>query len=298
MHDVIPGRRWHELILNLEDWKHGADRPVERPLLLLLMLAKAQAGEPRRVAYADIEGALALALRELGPPRKRVRPERAFWELHREGILVIDDPKVLGTGGRPPSRTLLRKRKITAAVPLGLWRELIGPGHAPAVVAQALLDAFWPAPLHEDVVRTVGLDMALSVSPRQVDPRFRYLVLRAYEQRCAVCGYDGRLDGALLGVDAVYIRFRQDGGPDVVPNGLALCPLHRKLFLRGVLGLDERLRITVSARLEGGCVDETVACYHGREMTGPQTGAQFPNPAFVRWHTRHVFRGPPMDGSG
>lgn len=292
MDGVILGRRWHELILNLEAWKHKADRPVERPLLLLMMLAKAQSGESRRVAYADIEGALVLALRELGPPRKRVRPERAFWGLHRAGLLVIDEPGDLGGTDRPPSRSVLRERKATAAVPLALWRELIGQRHAPTVVAQALLDAFWPAPLQEDVVRTIGLDMAVSVSPRETDPRFRYLVRRAYEQRCAVCGYGGRLDGALLGVDAVHIKFRQDGGPDVVPNGLAMCPLHRKLFLRGALGLDERLRITVSARLEGGGLGETVARYHGREMTGPQTGAQFPNPAFVRWHTRHVFRGP------
>jgi uncharacterized protein len=61
---------------------------------------------------------------------------------------------------------------------------------------------------------------------RRRDPRFREEILRIYERRCAVCGYDGRLGTTDLAIEAAHIKWHAAGGPDAAENGLALCSFH------------------------------------------------------------------------
>src|SRR6185503_19127739 len=84
----------------------------------------------------------------------------------------------------------------------------------------------------QDILDAVGLDLSLTetVTRRKRDPAFRGRVLTAYEYACAVCGFDVRLGGHALGLEAAHIQWHQAGGPDVEPNGLALCSLHHKAF--------------------------------------------------------------------
>jgi hypothetical protein len=63
------------------------------------------------------------------------------------------------------------------------------------------------------------------------DARFRKQVTEAYAHRCCLCGFGGGV------VEAAHIRPVEDGGPDVVPNGLALCPTHHRLFDKGYVRL-------------------------------------------------------------
>jgi predicted restriction endonuclease len=44
---------------------------------------------------------------------------------------------------------------------------------------------------------------------------------------------------ALITVDAPYIRWTFAAGPDEVPNGLALCAMHPRLFDHGVITVVE-----------------------------------------------------------
>jgi len=53
-------------------------------------------------------------------------------------------------------------------------------------------------------------------------------VLRAYEYRCAVCGFDVRLGSVSIALDAAHIRWHQAGGPETESNGLALCVLRER----------------------------------------------------------------------
>jgi putative restriction endonuclease len=70
---------------------------------------------------------------------------------------------------------------------------------------------------------------------------FRQRVLRAYQERCAIC----RLRHAEL-LEAAHIL--PDGHPrgePIVPNGLALCTLHHKAFDRHILGVRPDLVVEV-----------------------------------------------------
>ncbi len=89
--------------------------------------------------------------------------------------------------------------------------------------------------IHADILAAVGLSFEASkVATKKRDPQFRQRVLTAYEYRCAVCGFDVRLGSVSIALDAAHIHWHQAGGPDLESNGLALCILHHKTFLRFV----------------------------------------------------------------
>ncbi len=72
------------------------------------------------------------------------------------------------------------------------------------------------------------------VKARLHQRRFRYLVLRAYRERCAMC----RLRHPEL-LDAAHIRpDREVSGLPEVPNGLSLCRIHHGAFDVGIVGVD------------------------------------------------------------
>ena len=110
--------------------------------------------------------------------------------------------------GHTPGLTELRKHEVKGGFPLDVDEAL---RHQPGLlqaVASRLLDAYFPSTLHADIVASLGLDLDgpgevretrllagidTSTSRRRRDPGFRERVLRAYEYRCCVCGFDLRI---------------------------------------------------------------------------------------------------------
>ena len=88
----------------------------------------------------------------------------------------------------------------------------------------------------EDVTRLIGASGVLDDPAAQQrariatsrlirDERFRKEVVLAYGERCALCGLD--LD---LVVAAHILPVAAPGSMDIVPNGIALCENHHRLF--------------------------------------------------------------------
>ena len=88
----------------------------------------------------------------------------------------------------------------------------------------------------DDVTRLIGasgdLDdpaaqhrARIATSRLMRDERFRVAVVSAYDARCAMCGLD--LD---LVVAAHILPVKASGSMDIVPNGVALCENHHRLF--------------------------------------------------------------------
>ena len=112
----------------------------------------------------------------------------------------------------------------------------------------------------------------------------REQVMRAYEYRCAMCGFQGR---------PPHIKWHQAGGPDETVNGLPLCALYHKLFDRGVFTLTGSLKVQVSERANGGGIfDHLVLDFNGQEIHLPQRRNYCPEDEYVDWHAREVFQGP------
>jgi putative restriction endonuclease len=181
-----------------------------------------------------------------------------------------------------------------------------------AEIARRILNAHFPESIRQDVADAVGLDLdafASELAPtkadaenataseqaqRRRDPAFREKVLLAYEYRCCVCGHDLRMGGHAIGLEAAHIKWFQARGPDVVPNGLALCSLHHKIFDLGAFTvLPGNHQIVFSRHLMGG--DDTKAkllAHHGAGLIEPQGRDCLPHAEFLAWHRAEVFKEP------
>ena len=110
---------------------------------------------------------------------------------------------------------------------------------------------------------------------------FRERVLRAYQDRCAVC----RLRRRELLTAAHILPDGHPRGEPVVPNGLALCALHHTAFDRYVLGIRPDLTVELSLGLlrdhDGPMLQHGLLGFHGRRITVPHAGHLRPNPDFL-----------------
>ena len=160
-------------------------------------------------------------------------------------------------------------------------------------LAQAILDGNFPNSIHEDILQAVGLDLDLDTAQkRKRDPYFRDRIIQAYEHQCAVCGFNVRVGNTLVALEAAHIKWHQAGGPDVEENGIALCALHHKLFDRGAFTISQDLTIQVSDQAHGTQgFQEWLTAYHGKSLRAPQRPNFYPEPRFVAWHVREVFKG-------
>lgn len=75
---------------------------------------------------------------------------------------------------------------------------------------------------------------------------FRERVMEAYESRCAVTGIRIVNGGGRMEAQAAHIRSVQDGGPDVVQNGIALSATVHWLFDRHLISLTDDFGLLVS----------------------------------------------------
>lgn len=134
---------------------------------------------------------------------------------------------------------------------------------------------------------------------RKRDRTFRQEVLHAYECRCAVCGFDLRLEDELLGLEAAHIKWHSAGGPNKVTNGLALCSIHHKALDRGALGLAptaEGFNVLISKKVYGQSnATQWFWDCHETPLRHPRNSEFKPKAEFVKWHTREVFRYSPRD---
>ena len=121
------------------------------------------------------------------------------------------------------------------------------------------------------------------------DRVFRRIVLRAYDERCAVTGLKLINGGGRAEVEAAHIRPVEANGPDIVSNGLALSGTAHWMFDRGLIGLDDDLNIMVSRQVNDRESVLAIINPSGRILMPPRE-ADRPHVQFVRWHREHCFK--------
>lgn len=276
-----------------------------KPLLILLMLGRAQRGEFAPFQFSQLRGTLEDLLARFGPPS----PPNArdpFWRLQNDSgkVWVVRD----AAGARvaesvsPPSIGVLEERGAAGSFAPDLCEAFrVHPQYTAALAGRILADSF-PRSLHADIAAAVGLDFATGdeseedqASRATRDPEFRSRILTAYEYRCAITGWDLRVGNTSAGIEAAHIRWHVAGGPSHEKNGLALNALHHKLFDLGVFTLSHEHDIPlvlVSRHANGGeAVGDMLMRFHRKPIRPPQDPAWLPDPEFIRWHHREVFKG-------
>ncbi len=281
-----------EEIKNIRIWQRGDERAPHKPLLLLYTLGRVSRGESRMVPYSEAGEILRGLLNEFGPYRKAHRPNYPF-------VKLCNDGGFWELGGRYTLNTLrdwsdreLSDNETTGGFTEGVYALLRNNRELLNDLARFILDRYFPDTFHQDILAQVGLE--LESDARLIrSPDFRDRVLRAYEYRCAVCGFNVRLGDTLVAVEAAHIKWHCYGGPDHEENGIALCSLHHKLFDRGAFTLDSSHILRVAENAHGTCgFDEWLMRYHNQPLHRPQRPDYYPNDSFINWHVREVFRGP------
>jgi putative restriction endonuclease len=280
----------------------GDRRAPHKPLLVLLMLGRYQQGNYAALTFADAQTKLAALLAEFGPPARNVNVIDPFWRLQNDRVWQVES----STGGRiaetvaPPNIGMLIDEDARGNFVPEIAAALKSQSAYVTRLGRDLLAANFPASLHEDICAAVGLepdsisDELISQEQRARDAEFRPRIIRAYEYRCAVAGWDLRVGNIEVGLEAAHIKWHSAGGPSVEANGIALNSLHHKLFDLGAftLSIDDVPRILVSRDVHGGDFSRQMLIdLHGKRIWRPQDRAWFPSPEFIAWHHQEVFKG-------
>lgn len=151
--------------------------------------------------------------------------------------------------------------------------------------------AFFLAADAEGMIGTVAPD-PLSDWPRKAyitrevkrrlhQERFRFLVLGAYRERCAMC----HLKHTQLLEAAHILPDRDARGMPEVPNGLSLCRIHHGAYDVGILGIDPDYRIHLRADVleehDGPMLRHGLQEIHGGRIEVPRRVVDRPNREYL-----------------
>lgn len=292
--------------LSIKTWRSGDQRAPHKPLLLLMALAELQRGGNRYLSFEAIRDQFKELSAEFGHPNRPGRLDYPFWRLlNDEGLWEIPERKqILAFGGGinksgDVSQRALRENHARGGFPDPVYQQLLAnPDLVNDIVGQILDDQF-PTSLHTAILDAVGMPWVMTGRARQEaerNPRsadFRPTLLRLYEHRCAMCGFECRLGNADLGLEAAHIKWHAAHGPDVSSNGLLLCSIHHLALDRGAMGISEDRQILVSQHLYGGSgAAQWILDLCNQPLRQPLDRSALPAEEFIAWHQSEVFRGP------
>ena len=287
-----------ESFQNLNIWKSNGVRAPHKPLLVLYAIGKLLREEDT-VVYADAEQDLKYLLEEFGPWRRTYHPEQPFWRLRSDKgeIWEIPNSCKIGEGIRKNGKSTgnpvigdLRDHGV-GGFPKHIANKLRAETELTSEIVQNLLDAHFPFSYYEDILGTVGIGAVLQIH-QPCRPVFREDILKAYNYKCAVCGFDVKMRHRPVALEASHIKWYRAGGPDKeVKNALALCSLHQRLFDRGVLTLSTDYEVLISEYANGSVgFEEWLMRFDGKTINKPQRKCDYPCPDYINWHLKEVFK--------
>jgi putative restriction endonuclease len=196
---------------------------------------------------------------------------------------------VLNEAGRVSGRAQAAVRTIPLAdfnriVALGLdTHDELLPRTGAEIALAAVAEEHAPYAFEQDRVQMLTL--------RTVRDRvFRSRVLKAYDRRCALTGFQFINGGGRAEVEAAHIKSVEAKGPDVVQNGLALSGTVHWMFDRGLLSIADDQSILLSNHINDVDGVRKILLPSGRARF-PEDARERPDAAFLRWHREHAFKG-------
>lgn len=280
---------------NISVYRRGDQRAPHKPLYLLYCISSLQQGQPRLQSYERVAEKLGDALRLFAPRVDAVHPEYPFWRLQQDGLAVVevDGPLEFRLSNTDPKVSSLRKRNARGGLTDEDYWLLKEDLDAQSSAVHMLLDAHFPASIHEDIIRFFNLKIGdPHFNDKSTECEFRNQVLMAYDFKCAITEFSLSYEGTYPGIEAAHICSPQSGGNDAVGNGVAMSTLYRKLFHLGLFTIDCDYSIVVSSKVKSwGETGDGLISLHGRPISLPMELDKAPNLESLEWHRRWVFRG-------
>ncbi|MBR1365911.1 HNH endonuclease [Bradyrhizobium ottawaense] len=131
--------------------------------------------------------------------------------------------------------------------------------------------------------------ISVTVSRILRDRVFRRVVLRAYDERCAITGLKLINGMGRAEVAAAHIRPVEARGPDIISNGIALCGTAHWMFDRGLISLADDLKILISRQTNDPDGARSIINKTGHALA-PRRISDRPHPHFLKWHREHCFK--------
>ncbi|CDT81585.1 conserved hypothetical protein [Vibrio coralliirubri] len=281
-------------IQTISRWRRGDQRAPHKPLMLLYALSQYKQGHERLFQFEDeVDNQVKELLVQYGPSRKAYHPEYPFWRLANEKApfweLKNGEECIPRKSNTDPKKSELIKYNVMAGFDASSYQSLISNPELIEKIASKLIQDNFPDTLQEELFVRFGFEV--DTSTKQRDPNFRKNVLRAYNYRCAVCGFDLTLDTVPVGIEAAHIKWKQYSGACEVSNGVALCSIHHKALDRGVITLDSELTVQVSPAVTGGnMVERLIWEFENKQISLPRDASLYPDDKMVEWHVREVFK--------
>lgn len=303
-HDIV--ERFQKLRL----WSDNDRRAPHKPLLALWAIGRCLSGADQLAPFSIVDQELGKLLEEFGPRRKTTHTEFPFWRMCNDGIWKLDRPEsVTTTKSGDAHKSSLLKGNVHGGLLDDYYAAFRENREVALQVADMLIDAHFPSSYRDDILRATGIVESGREAPRtQLEvrddvgeyqiarrrkrhPEFRWAVLSAYRDQCAVCGLDIRLAGQPIAVEAAHIHWLKDAGPWDVRNGLALCVLHHRLFDRGAFTVMRDYRVVVANQVEGFGSQDALVRFNGQPLQViPLHRDLRPDSRYLSWHSREVFR--------
>jgi putative restriction endonuclease len=280
-------------ILEVKRWARGSQRAPHKPLLISYVIANYIKGHPQLFSYAnEIDSDLTDMLRRFGPARKSYHASYPFWRLSNDGFwkLVNKEFCVSRKGNTDPPKSELIKYNVLGGFSDDAFSIIRNNLDFSIELIVDVLNESFPSSIVEELLDYLDIPLQLNKTKAR-DPVFRRNVLREYNYRCAVCGFDLRVDDIIFGIEAAHIKWKQFYGPCTVDNGLALCSIHHKALDKGVIGLTSEYKIKLSNSLNGGDWSDILFYkFDGNMIYLPRNNINLPKQNYIAWHTKEVFR--------
>jgi putative restriction endonuclease len=233
---------------------------------------------------------------------ERITPDPAHTDHYYAAVtdfLEFDRPVSFREGGRYYEAMLQREDGATSKGAFGRavrlisdveFESILQAGFAVTPLGQASHPAAMVPGFGEDPPATFERPISQNIVSRPFrDEAFKRHVRRAYDNRCAMTGLRIINGGGWPEVQAAHIWPVARSGPDSVRNGIALCGTAHWMFDRGLLSIDDDLRILTAG---SGIPEEAARMLNpDRQLRVPGDEALQPHHRFLRYHRENVFKG-------
>ena len=275
--------------LHFKQWKRGNQRAPHKPLLFLYALGQWQQGI-KELNWNTTAPILTQLLHQFGSNAAKQSPENPWGRLVSDGLWTLQPAAELINGNFHARE--FERLNSTGSLSNEVQRELLNNPELLITWVWEILNEQFPSSLHADLLSACGLEMeptTVAKEKRKRDPNFAQIVLANYQYQCAICGYNLQLNRQSIGLEAAHIQWHAYDGPDDVTNGLALCPLHHKLFDFGAFALSDELNIIISPKLHGSH-SQTLANHHNQPLYRNNIRFEEPKTEYLRWQRSEVFK--------
>lgn len=203
--------------------------------------------------------------------------------MHRESILRRDDGKTSkGAFGR--SVRIVPDEEFEAILASGLS----GDNQEKSIVSNSEANGPFLGVEELSVPFERPLVELTTLRPYR-DLAFRRSVRSAYQNRCAMTGLRLINGGGRPEVQAAHIMPVSDQGPDSIRNGLALSGTVHWLFDRGLISVDDEMRILKAKDHLPDQVNQLLN--ETGSLNLPADKSYWPHPIFLKHHREKYFKG-------